>query len=88
MRRFWQIAVAIVALFSVARVEAKVAPEVYYINGKFHMYYTAEKRICVATSDSPTGPEGCITSFTPTTTTRRYTLVACTSHECPSRGRR
>lgn len=32
------------------------APEVYHINGKFYMYYTAEKRICVATSDSPTGP--------------------------------
>jgi len=32
------------------------APEVYHIDGKFYMYYTAEKRICVATSNSPTGP--------------------------------
>ena len=32
------------------------APEVYHINGKFYMYYTAEKHICVATSSSPTGP--------------------------------
>ena len=32
------------------------APEVYQIEGKFYMYYTAEKRICVATADSPTGP--------------------------------
>ena len=32
------------------------APEVYNINGKFYMYYTAEEHICVATSDSPLGP--------------------------------
>lgn len=32
------------------------APEVYYVNGKFYMYYSAEEHICVATSDSPTGP--------------------------------
>lgn len=32
------------------------APEVYYLNGKFYMYYTAEERICVAISDSPLGP--------------------------------
>ena len=32
------------------------APEVYHINGKFYMYYTAEQRICVATADSPIGP--------------------------------
>ncbi len=32
------------------------APEVYYINGQFYMYYTAEEHICVAVSDSPLGP--------------------------------
>jgi len=34
------------------------APEVYFFKstGKFHMYYTAEEHICVAVSDSPTGP--------------------------------
>ncbi len=32
------------------------APEVYHINGKFYMYYTADKHICVATSDYPSGP--------------------------------
>lgn len=32
------------------------APEVYHINGKFYMYYSAEQHICVATSDSPIGP--------------------------------
>lgn len=32
------------------------APEVYAIKGKFYMYYTAESQICVATSESPTGP--------------------------------
>jgi beta-xylosidase len=32
------------------------APEVYYVNGKFHMYYSADEHICVATSDSPLGP--------------------------------
>lgn len=32
------------------------APEVYPVNGKFYMYYSADEHICVATSDSPTGP--------------------------------
>ncbi len=32
------------------------APEVYLINGKFYMYYSAEEHLCVATSDSPLGP--------------------------------
>jgi len=32
------------------------APEVYYINGKFYMYYSADEHICVATSVSPLGP--------------------------------
>lgn len=32
------------------------APEVYYIKGKFYMYYSAEEHICAAISDSPTGP--------------------------------
>ena len=32
------------------------APEVYYVNNKFYMYYSAEEHICVATSDSPLGP--------------------------------
>ncbi len=32
------------------------APEVYYVNGKFYMYYSADEHICVATSNSPTGP--------------------------------
>ncbi|OFX60182.1 MAG: 1,4-beta-xylanase [Bacteroidetes bacterium GWB2_41_8] len=32
------------------------APEVYYINGKFYMYYSANEHICVATSNSPLGP--------------------------------
>lgn len=32
------------------------APEVYHINGKFYMYYSAEEHICVATSNSPLGP--------------------------------
>ena len=32
------------------------APEVFYINGRFYMYYSADEHICVATSDSPTGP--------------------------------
>jgi beta-xylosidase len=32
------------------------APEVYYVNGKFYMYYSAEEHICVAVSDSPFGP--------------------------------
>ncbi len=32
------------------------APEVYYVNGKFYMYYSADEHMCVATSDSPLGP--------------------------------
>ncbi len=32
------------------------APEVYHVNGKFYMYYSADEHICVATSDSPYGP--------------------------------
>lgn len=34
------------------------APEVYYIKekNKFFMYYSSSEHICVATSDSPTGP--------------------------------
>ena len=32
------------------------APEVYYVNGKFYMYYTAEEHMCVAVADSPLGP--------------------------------
>lgn len=32
------------------------APEVYYVNDKFYMYYSAEEHICVAVSDSPLGP--------------------------------
>jgi beta-xylosidase len=32
------------------------APEVYFIKGKFYMYFSAEEHICVATSDSPLGP--------------------------------
>lgn len=32
------------------------APEVYHVNGKFYMYYSADEHICVATSSSPTGP--------------------------------
>lgn len=32
------------------------APEVYHVNGKFYMYYSADEHICVATSDSPFGP--------------------------------
>jgi len=32
------------------------APEVYAIDDKFYMYYTAQEHICVATSDSPLGP--------------------------------
>ena len=33
-----------------------MAPEVYYVNNKFYMYYSAEEHICVAVSDSPLGP--------------------------------
>jgi beta-xylosidase len=32
------------------------APEVYHSKGKFYMYYSADEHICVATSNSPTGP--------------------------------
>lgn len=32
------------------------APEVYHINGKFYMYYTADEHICVATANSALGP--------------------------------
>ncbi|WP_346856065.1 glycoside hydrolase family 43 protein [uncultured Draconibacterium sp.] len=32
------------------------APEVYSVNDKFYMYYSANEHICVATSDSPLGP--------------------------------
>jgi beta-xylosidase len=32
------------------------APEVYHVNGKFYMYFSAEEHICVAVSDSPLGP--------------------------------
>ncbi|MFC3199074.1 glycoside hydrolase family 43 protein [Parapedobacter deserti] len=32
------------------------APEVYAIDDKFYMYYSADEHICVATSDSPLGP--------------------------------
>ncbi|WP_291860637.1 glycoside hydrolase family 43 protein [Marinilabilia sp.] len=32
------------------------APEVYHVNGKFFMYYSANEHICVATSDNPLGP--------------------------------
>lgn len=32
------------------------APEVYKINGKYYMYYSADEHICVATSDHPDGP--------------------------------
>lgn len=32
------------------------APEVYYLNGKFYMFYSAEEEISVAESTSPLGP--------------------------------
>ncbi|MFY9152288.1 MAG: glycoside hydrolase family 43 protein [Prolixibacteraceae bacterium] len=32
------------------------APEVFAVNGKFYMYYTADEHICVAVSNSPLGP--------------------------------
>jgi Beta-xylosidase len=32
------------------------APEVYHVNNKFYIYYSAEEHICVAVSDSPLGP--------------------------------
>ncbi len=32
------------------------APEVYEVNGRFHMYYTADEHTCVAVADNPLGP--------------------------------
>ena len=32
------------------------APEVYHINGKFYMYYSANERLYVASAESPLGP--------------------------------
>lgn len=32
------------------------APEVYHVGDKYYIYYSAQERICVATSSSPTGP--------------------------------
>lgn len=32
------------------------APEVYFVNGHFYMYFSADEHICVATADSPLGP--------------------------------
>ena len=32
------------------------APEVYALNGKFYMYYSAEEHICAAVAESPLGP--------------------------------
>lgn len=32
------------------------APEVYLVDGKFFMYYSADEHMCVAVSDSPLGP--------------------------------
>ncbi len=32
------------------------APEVYFVNGLFYMYFSANEHICVATSKSPLGP--------------------------------
>ena len=32
------------------------APEVHLVDGVYYMFYTAEERTCVATSDSPKGP--------------------------------
>lgn len=32
------------------------APEIYYVNDRFYMYYSADEHMCVATSDSPLGP--------------------------------
>ena len=32
------------------------APEVYQINGKFHMYYSGDEHVCVAVADHPLGP--------------------------------
>jgi hypothetical protein len=32
------------------------APEVYFVNNRFYMYYSADEHICVATAHSPLGP--------------------------------
>lgn len=32
------------------------APEVFFVKGRFYMYYSADEHICVATSHSPLGP--------------------------------
>lgn len=32
------------------------APEVYALNGRFYMYYSADEHICAAVADSPLGP--------------------------------
>ena len=32
------------------------APEVYFVNSRFYMYFSANEHICVATSKSPLGP--------------------------------
>src|SRR5690606_30088867 len=32
------------------------APEVYFVNGRFYMFFSAEEHINVAVSDSPLGP--------------------------------
>ena len=32
------------------------APEVYQINGTFHMYYSGDEHVCVAVADHPLGP--------------------------------
>lgn len=32
------------------------APEVYHVNGRYYMFYSADEHICVASSSSPTGP--------------------------------
>lgn len=32
------------------------APEVYKVNGKYYMYYSADEHICAAVADSPLGP--------------------------------
>lgn len=32
------------------------APEVYFLNGKFYMYFAVQERLAVAESDSPLGP--------------------------------
>src|SRR5690554_2249712 len=32
------------------------APEIYHVNDRFYMYYSADEHMCVATSGSPLGP--------------------------------